>query len=101
MNQPDKKEKLRTKLRKYFKAKSSQKIDHIYYEEPENYSTVILSLISQTIMKTLAAPLLRIRYLQQTAYESLNLRTKRIRFKEAYNRILNRNNNKIALFKIV
>lgn len=90
MDQPDRREKLRTKLRKYFKRKSSQKIDRLYYEEPENFNILLSAIASQTFMKTLTAPLMRIKYIQQTAYESLKLKTRSFKFREAYTCILNR-----------
>lgn len=101
MDTTDKKEKLRTKLKKYFKRKTTQKIDELYYEDTEDYNKLLSVIFSQALLKTLTAPLLRIRYVQQTSYECISTKPKRMKFTDAYNRILNRDNKEPELYRTI
>lgn len=91
MNPSGKKEDMQYRIAKVFNNDSKDLITRHHLQDSENYNMFLSSLFSQTVVKTLTAPLLRLRYVQQTAYESIASKPKTIKITEAYNRMLKRN----------
>ena len=100
METSDHKQKLRLQIDKYMtnnKKKKQFQQSQQFYERGENYNMFISSMLAQTISKTLTAPLLRIKYVQQAAFESIAEKPNIFGFRKAYTRIINRYSTKSKL----
>ena len=85
-------------MAKVFNNDSNDQTVRQHFQESENYNMLLSSIFSQTVTKTLTAPLLRLRYVQQTAYESIPSKPKTLKITEAFNRKLNRNSINTKLY---
>lgn len=90
MNTSNLQENLKSNYIKHMERSTTKNPINPIYESSESFNMLLSSLFSQTVVKTLTAPLLRIRYTQQAAYESLVTKPKTLTFTEAYTRNLNR-----------
>lgn len=94
------KESLKNRIQDYANP-SVRKQNRAFYESSENLNMLTSSIFAHTISKTLTAPLLRIKTVQQAAYESITGKPKSLKFTEAYGRKLIRYSKKSRIFRFV